>query len=94
MNEHLAHEAWLEITDKEGDARQRAAYRFQGSPWSQQDDFHGSEKGAVRSFVQNHHVSLSSVVNALDRGMREKWPTHPDVVVSQRVIPCRPRLAY
>jgi hypothetical protein len=94
MNEALARQAYVEITSREGDLRRNAALRFQGSPWSQQDEFHSRERGAIRSFAGAHRVSISSVVNALDRGMREHWPTSANVVVNQKVIPCRPRLAY
>jgi hypothetical protein len=48
----------------------------------------------VKAFATENAVSVSGVLLALDRGMREKWPTHPGVVVSPKVIPCRPRLAY
>jgi hypothetical protein len=94
MNDGLAHQAYLELTDKEAEERRSASLRFQGAVWSQQDEFHSKEAGLVRQFATAHHVSISSVVDALDRGMREQWPTRPNVVVSQRVIPCRPRLAY
>jgi hypothetical protein len=82
------------VTSREWDFRRNAAMRFQGSPWSQQDEFHSREKGAIRVFAGAHHVSISSVVFALDQGMREHWPTQANVVVNQKVIPCRPRLAY
>jgi hypothetical protein len=94
IDEALAHTAYAEVTGKEPDERRDAAFRFPGSDWSQQDDFHAKEKDSVRDFAKAHGVTVSSVVNSLDRGMREGWATHPNVTVSQRVVPCRPRLAY
>ena len=43
---------------------------------------------------EHHRVSVGGILFALDRGMRERWPTHPDVVIPPKVVPCRPRLAY
>jgi hypothetical protein len=93
-SEALAHQIYLDVTDHENDTRRGAALQFEGSLWSRQDEFHAKEKVTIRHVATLHHVNVSSVVNALDRGMRERWPVHSDVVVSQKVIPCRPRLAY
>jgi len=94
LDDATARVAYLDVTDKEVEERREAAFRFQGSAWSQQDDFHAKEREAIRSFAMSRGVSISSIVSALDRGMRERWPTRSGVLVSQRVIPCRPRLAY
>lgn len=94
ISEALAKQVYLEITGEEAEERRSAALRFQGNGWSQQDDFHAKEKGTVRNVAREHHVSISSAISALDRGMRERWPTKPNAVVAQKVIPCRPRLAY
>jgi hypothetical protein len=94
IDEGLARRAYREVTDKEPEERRAAARRFQGMLWSQQDEFHAKERQAMRNWAGAHHVTLSSVVSALDRGMRERWPVSPNVVVSQKVIPCRPRLTY
>jgi hypothetical protein len=94
IGDELAHQVYLEVTDRENGDRRNAELRFQGSPWSQQDDFHAKEKGTLRYVGSTHHLTVSSVINAVDRGMREGWPTHANVVVTQKVIPCRPRLAY
>jgi hypothetical protein len=94
MSDALAHQIYLEVTDHENEDRRSAALRFQGSLWSQQDEFHSRERAAIRGSAALHRTGISSIVNVLDRGMRERWPTHPNVVVSQKVIPCRPRLAY
>jgi hypothetical protein len=90
----LSHEAFLAVTDKEDGDRREAAFRFQGSNWSQQDEFHSRESKTIRGWAGAHHVTSSAVVNALDRGMREGWPVHPGVEISQKVFPCRPRLSY
>jgi hypothetical protein len=94
MDDTTAHLAYQDVTAKEPAERRAAALRFQGAPWSQQDDFHAKESQAMRGFSLSHHVSLSSVVRALDQGMRERWPTSPGIEVSQKVVPCRPRLMY
>ena len=94
MSEAQARQAYLDVTSREADERRDAAIRFAGSAWSAQDDFHARERGMVRAVASGRHVSVSSVVSALDRGMRDGWPTAAGVLVSQRVIPCRPRLQY
>ncbi len=90
----LAREAYFETTDREADERREAAFRFQGSPWSQEDDFFAKETNLVKRFAADHDISVGSILIALDRGMREKWPTHADVVINPKAVPCRPRLAY
>jgi hypothetical protein len=90
----LAHAVFLETTDREADERREGAFRFQGSLWSQEDDFFAKETAFVKSFASANRVSVGAILFALDRGMREKWPTHPDVVITPKVVPCRPRLAY
>jgi hypothetical protein len=94
MNETLARQVYLDVTQREPEERRDAAMRFAGSAWSAEDDFHSRERALVRSLASSRRVSVSSIVYALDRGMREGWPTAEGVVVSQRVIPCRPRLQY
>jgi hypothetical protein len=94
MSDAQARQIYLDVTGSEPSERRDAALRFPGSAWSQQDEFHARERSLVRSTAMSRGVSVSSVVNALDRGMREGWPTRAGVVVSQRVIPCRPRLTY
>jgi hypothetical protein len=94
MSDPLAHQVYLDVTDQENDERRGAALQFEGSLWSRQDEFHAKERVTMRHVATIRHVSVSGVVNAIDRGMREHWPVHAGVVVSQKVIPCRPRLAY
>ena len=94
MNDDAARSAYFDVTEKEPEERRAAAQRFQGAPWSQQDEFHSRERKTMRAWAESRHVNLSAVVNALDRGMREAWPTSPNAVVVQKVIPCRPRLTY
>jgi hypothetical protein len=89
-----ARDAYLELTDKEPEERRNAALDFPGSLWSQQDDFAAKEAGAVRRFANHHRVSVGSVLSALDEGIRESWPTHADVTVTKKIVPCRPRLSY
>lgn len=94
VSESVARQMYLEVTDREAEDRRSAALRFQGSAWSQQDEFHAKEKGTMRYVANLHRMSISSVLGAVDQGMRERWPTHANAAVSQEVIPCRPRLAY
>jgi hypothetical protein len=89
-----AREAYLEFTDKEAGQRREAALHFPGSLWSQQDDFAAKEALAVRRFANSRRVSVGSVLLALDKGIRDKWPTHPGVTVITKIVPCRPRLSY
>jgi hypothetical protein len=90
----VAHEAYLATTDREAEERREAAFRFQGSPWSQEDDYFAKETSFIKRYAGDHKITIGSILVALDRGMREKWATHPDVVVNPKVVPCRPRLAY
>lgn len=94
LPEALAHEVFLETTNREVDERREGAFRFPGSRWSQEDDFFAKETTFVKAFAFEHKVSVGAILLALDRGIREKWPTHPGVVIAPKVVPCRPRLAY
>jgi hypothetical protein len=89
-----AKEAYLDLTGKEADERRDAALHFPGSLWSQQDDFGANEAGFVRRVASNRHVSIGSVLLALDEGMRERWPIRPGATVITKIVPCRPRLSY
>jgi hypothetical protein len=88
----LARLAWSELTNKEPSERREAAHRFPGDAWSADDDYHEHEQSAARGFAGNHDVSLTAVLDALDQGMREKWPTLAPI--DPKVPPCRPRLTY
>jgi hypothetical protein len=93
-DEAALRQAYAEVTSREPSERRQAALNFPGSNWSQQDDFHAAEKNTILGFAAAHGVSVSTVTRALDQGMREVWPTRAGIVLSQRVIPCRPRLTY
>jgi hypothetical protein len=94
MSPAQARQTYLDVTEREPAERRDAALRFPGSAWSEQDDFHARERSLVRSVAMSRGLGVSSIVAALDQGMRENWPTRSGVMVSQRVIPCRPRLTY
>ena len=94
LPEPVAHQVYLETTDREADERREGAFRFQGSLWSQEDDFFAKETSFIKELANQDRVSIGSILFALDEGMREKWPTHPGVVITPKVVPCRPRLAY
>jgi hypothetical protein len=90
----LGEEVFLATTDREMDERREGAFRFPGSLWSQEDDFFAKETTFVKAYAADHRVSVGAILHALDRGIREKWQVHPGVVVTPKVVPCRPRLAY
>ena len=87
-----AHEAYRDVTSRERTMRRDAAVKFPGDPWSQDDDFHEREHEEMRSFAGSKELRLSDVVDSVDRGMREHWPT--PVTPYPKVPPCRPRLSY
>ncbi len=89
-----AHDVYAAAAEAEVKARGESSGRFRGSPWSQDDDFHNREGKFIRSYSKSHGLAMSSVIDALDRGMRAHWPTPNGVPLDQKVIPCRPRLSY
>jgi hypothetical protein len=80
--------------DQEPIEREEAAKSFRASPWSQDDDFHSKEAGRVKDFAKAHDVTPSSLLFALDEGMRHHWPTRSNKAPDPKVQPCRPRLIY
>jgi hypothetical protein len=89
-----AHEVYAESSEKEPGQRAHAAGEFRGFPWSQDDDFHHQESKLAKDYAKAHHVSVESVLVALDEGMRSGWPTPNGTVPNPKVMPCRPRLTY
>jgi hypothetical protein len=87
-------ELYSDIADKEPAERADSARRFRASPWSQDDDFHAKEMKRAKDFAKGHNVTITSVLDGLDRGMREHWPTPTSNVPNPKVMPCRPRLMY
>jgi hypothetical protein len=85
---------YLAAAEAEVETRKNAAGRFRGSPWSQDDQFHAKEAKFIRNYAKNHKVDIGTLVDALDRGMHEKWPTGAVPPPDQKVLPCRPRLNY
>jgi hypothetical protein len=80
--------------DREVGERLAALERFRSSEWSQQDDFHAHEGNFIRDYAKTRGLPVRGVLEALDRGMREKWPAPGGVEPQERIIPCRPRLTY
>jgi len=89
-----AHQVYSDGAEKEPGERQDAARRFRGSPRSQDDDFHYKESRRVKDFARNRDVSVTSLLNGLDEGMRRHWSTSSSNVPNPKVMPCRPRLIY
>ncbi len=78
----------------EVDERKKGQGKFRGSAWSQDDDFHYAEAQFMRSYAKSHKMPMGSLLDALDRGMRDRWPTDDSPPPDQKVPPCRPRLSY
>lgn len=93
-SQEQARDFYFHAIDKESDERHAGVKKFRSSPWSQADEFHNKEASFVREYARTHHVAVSSIVLALDRGMHENWPTPPDKTPDPTVLPCRPRLSY
>jgi hypothetical protein len=89
-----ARDFYSQAAGREADERAQAERHFPGFPWSQDDDFHKIESKFAKDYAKSHAVPLWSVLDAFDRGMREKWPAPPDATPNPSVIPCRPRLSY
>jgi uncharacterized membrane protein YqiK len=92
--EETRHQAFLEITKDEASQRAKGAESFPVDAWSQDDAFHHSEWESVESVAKRDGVRFADVLRALDDGMREHWPTAPDVTIRDTVPPCRPRPIY
>jgi len=88
-----AQEFYSHAADAEVGARKAAAGKFRGRPWSQDDEFHSREAKFVRDYSKSHRIPVASLLETLDRGMHEKWPT-PGMPPDPTIVPCRPRLTY
>ena len=71
-----------------------AAKKFPTDPWSQDDDFHSSERNQEKSLSEQRGVRFGDIVSAVDEGLREGWTRDPSVVVRATVPPCQPRAIY
>jgi len=89
-----AHLIYSEGAVKEPGERQEAARNFRGSPWSQDDDFHAKEKNRVKDYAKGHDLTVQSLLDGLDEGMRDHWLTPSNEQPNPKVMPCRPRLIY
>ncbi len=89
-----AHDFYSAAAEAEVEARKKAVGRFRGSPWSRDDDFHNKEAKFIRAYAKSHKVTIAGLIDVLDRGMRESWPTPPNATPDQKILPCRPRLNY
>jgi len=90
----LGYELYVEDADKEPGDRRDSSRRFRGSPWSADDDFHFKESKRVKGLAKNRDVTMTSLLDWLDRGIHQSWPTLSNNVVNPKVMPCRPRLNY
>ena len=89
-----ARQAYSDDVDNEPHERQEAAKRFRASPWSQDDEFHSRENKRLKEFAKFQSISVTSLLDAIDEGMHENWPTPSHNVPNPKVMPCRPRLIY
>jgi hypothetical protein len=94
LSSEQEHAFYEEAADREAGERLAALERFPSSEWSQQDDFHALEGNFIRDYARVHRLPVRGVLAALDRGMRERWPTQRGAELEQRIVPCRPRLSY
>lgn len=79
------------MADAEPDARRRAAEAFPGDPWSEDDAFHRMEAELARTTASRFGVATSDVLDAVDQGIRERWPTSSGARLRVTASPCRPR---
>ncbi len=89
-----AQELYVAAAEAEVLERKKAIGRFRGSPWSQDDEFHNKEAKFLRGEARARRLPLPVLIDNLDRGMHEGWPTGEAPAPDQTVLPCRPRLNY
>ncbi len=87
----VADEAYRFVASEETVMREKAMANFLADPWSQDDDFHASERGRAFDFAASHKVRRSDVLRAIDDGLRSGWPLPNGVRPRATVPPCRPR---
>ena len=87
-------EAFRYVLGEERALRDKAMESFIADAWSQDDDFHASERTRVHDFAAQRGVSRDSVWRAVDDGIRERWPLPGGGEVRPTVAPCRPRPIY
>jgi hypothetical protein len=78
------------IANREPSMRRAAERHFPGDTWSQGDDYHNQEQGLIRGAARREHVAIGSVIEALDRYLRE----HPDNARENTAPRCKPRPFY
>ncbi len=86
--------AFYMLASEEAFMRKGAAKSFPTDPWSQDDDFHNREFRRLQALATSDHVSVTSMLRAIDDGARERWPQAPGSVLDETVPPCRPRPIY
>jgi len=83
-----------QMTADEAAVRADAARAFPGDPWSADDDFHNHEQRRARALAARLHVSIGTVLAAVDEGLREHWPHSNPAPLTATVPPCHPRPVY
>jgi len=83
-----------EMTADETALRQDAARAFPGDPWSADDDFHNHQQRRARAIAARLHVSIGTVLGAVDDGLRAHWPHANPAPLTATVPPCHPRPVY
>jgi hypothetical protein len=83
-----------EMTADETALRTDAARAFPGDPWSADDDFHNHQQRRARAIAARLHVSIGTVLRAVDDGLREHWPHANPAPLIATVPPCHPRPVY
>jgi hypothetical protein len=82
------------VASDETSMRREGAKSFPTDAWSRDDDFHRRENKKAREWAGNHHVRLVDAFEALDQGLRERWPQGNPGPLVTTTPPCRPRAIY
>ncbi len=86
--------AFFAIASEENKMRRDAEKKFPTDPWSQDDDFHNSERTRVKAIAAERGMSVTETWWAIDEGIRSGWPHELSSFVRVTVPPCQPRAIY
>ena len=84
--------AYDELASAEAAMREHGVTNFPADRWSQDDDFHASERARVFEYAQRLHLRPQEVFRAIDVGVRAHWPAPDGGMAPRATVPvCRPR---
>jgi hypothetical protein len=94
LDEAQQRDAFKFVASDESVERRDGAKTFPTDLWSRDDDFHQHELKRAHDWAHTHHASIADTLEAVDRGLRERWPqSNPSPLVAT-TPPCRPRAIY